>query len=263
MVPRSAIELSMASTLRLTHRLLALILSIVGILLVFNSQAYAQPPTPTPAPTTVLAPTATPTTPAPSTNPLSDVFGSNALFFIGIVGLLIALLWFTPLFYDMWQANKWRRVGQTGLLDQLMKQASAGGKGLSTEEVRQLASAMDRAPRGASGLTQSLLALTIASLVGVAMLVTLISTANDSGDLRKTIVTSLLSILATIAGFYFGARTAQTSTEQATKPPEASAQPPQGPTSVPPNGSTKADAPTETSKSKSQDDSATTTDPPT
>src|SRR5205807_10481421 len=76
-----------------------------------------------------------------------------------------------------------------------------------------------RPPRGTSGLTQSLLALFIASLVAIALVTTLVSAGIDSSDLRKTIVTSLLSVLATIAGFYFGARTAQTSTEQATRPP--------------------------------------------
>jgi type IV secretory pathway VirB10-like protein len=93
------------------------------------------------------------------------------------------------------------------------------------------------------GLTQALMGLIIITLVGVAMVATLVSTAADSSDLRKTIITALLSVLATIAGFYFGARTAQISSEQATRPPSpagrpqgAPPEPPAGPPPEPPAG---------------------------
>jgi hypothetical protein len=158
--------------------------------------------------------------PTPATTPLLDVDGSTALVFIGLVAGGVALLWFSLLLFDVWSTNRWRQRNQTQLINQMIKGSNRDG--LSAEEVRQLVSAMDRPPRGASGLTQSLIALTIVTLVGVALIATLVSTANDSSDLRKTIITSLLSILAAISGFYFGARTAQTSTEQATKPPETS-----------------------------------------
>ena len=135
--------------------------------------------------------------------------------------LFLALLWFVPILYDNRQANKWRAVRQAQLIDKMVDAAAREGHGLSVEEVRQLVSAMDRPPRGASGLTSSLLALLIVFLVGVALFASLLSSGADSGDLRKTIITSLLAVLASISGFYFGARTAQTSTEQATKPPES------------------------------------------
>ena len=185
--------------------------------------------TPTPAPTA-----------SPSTTPLVHVQGNQALWFIGIVAGAVALLWFSLLFFDVRSTNRWRQKDQRELLDKMIDGAREKGGGLSVEEVRQLVSAMDRPPRGASGLTQSLLALTIVTLVGVALVATLVSTGSDSIDQRKTIITSLLSITATISGFYFGARTAQTSSEQATKPPEAPAatQGPQGPPGVPgPQGS--------------------------
>lgn len=172
-------------------------------------------------------------TDAPATTPLVHVQGNQALWFIGIVAGGVALLWFSLLFFDVRSTNRWRRTDQRELLDKMIEGARDKGGGLSVEEVRQLVSAMDRPPRGTSGLTQSLLALTIVTLVGVAMVATLVSTGGDSIDQRKTIITSLLSITATITGFYFGARTAQTSNEQATKPPEASAaRGPQGPPGV-------------------------------
>lgn len=164
----------------------------------------------------------TTSTTAPSSEPLIDVEGQGALIFIAGIALGAALLWFLPLVYDVYQTNRWRRKEQKAVLSDLVKNSATK---LTVEEIRQLVSAMDQPPRGASGLTQSLLALVIASLVGIALATTLVSTATDSPDLRKTIVTALLSILATIAGFYYGARTAQTSTEQATHPPSVSTTP--------------------------------------
>jgi len=65
------------------------------------------------------------------------------------------------------------------------------------------------------GLTTTLLALATLTLVGLALVVVLVSSSTDAIDLRKTIITALVSILASISGFYFGARTAQTSARQA------------------------------------------------
>ena len=162
-------------------------------------------------------PTPTSTTTAPTETPIVDVLGNQALWFIAVLALVVALLWAVPLIYDTREANRWRRDHQARLLNNMINRAGR----LSVEEIRQIVSAIDTQPRGTQGLTQSLLSLIVATFVGVALIATLVSTAADSSDLRKTIVTALLSILATIAGFYFGARTAQTATEQATRPPEA------------------------------------------
>jgi hypothetical protein len=153
--------------------------------------------------------------------PFPNLSSSAALGWIVGLALFLALLWFVPIVYDNRQANKWRAVRQAQIIDKMVEAAAREGNGLSVEEVRQLVSAMDRPPRGASGLTSSLLALLIVFLVGVALFASLLSRDAASGDLRKTIITSLLAVLASISGFYFGARTAQTSTEQATKPPES------------------------------------------
>jgi len=153
--------------------------------------------------------------------PFPNLSSSAALGWIAGLALFLALLWFIPILYDNRQANKWRAVRQAQIIDKMVDAAAREGNGLSVEEVRQLVSAMDRPPRGASGLTSSLLALLIVVLVGIALFASLLSSSDVSGDLRKTIITSLLAVLASISGFYFGARTAQTSTEQATKPPES------------------------------------------
>ena len=160
-------------------------------------------------------PAPTSTTTPPTETPIVNVLGNQALWFIGVLALLVALLWAVPLIYDTREANRWRRQHQVALLDKMIGRAGT----LSVEEIRQIVSAIDTQPRGTQGLTQSLLGLIVATFVGVAMIATLVSTAADSSDLRKTIVTALLSILGVIAGFYFGARTAQTAAEQATRPP--------------------------------------------
>jgi hypothetical protein len=159
------------------------------------------------------------TTPATNDLPITNVAGDRALWFIGIVAGIVALLWAVPLFYDTWEANRWRRDRQALLIESMIKRVERP----SVEEIRQMASAIDTQPRGARGLTQSLLSLIIATFIGVALIATLVSTATDSGEVRKTIVTALLSILATISGFYFGARTSENATEQARRPPETRA----------------------------------------
>ncbi|MFE9689216.1 hypothetical protein [Micromonospora sp. NPDC005806] len=191
------------------------IVGIVGALALPNA-ASAAPITPTPSAgaSSEIAPAPTPS-PAMPEVPLVDVGGTQALWFIGLVTGAVALLWIIPLMYDTWQANKWRKDHQGKLLRTMIDGAGT----LTVEEIRQIVSAMNAPARGTLGLTQTLLGLIISTFVGVAMISTLVSTAADSSDLRKTLVTALLSILATIAGFYFGARTAQTSTEQATRPP--------------------------------------------
>jgi IPT/TIG domain len=190
---------------------------------IMASRVWAAPaPTPAPAPATPVAPTpdvtatATPSPGGPGV-PLIDVAGSRAVWFIGLVAGAVALLWALPLIYDTWEANRWRRSRQASLLEKMINRAGR----MSVEEIRQIVSAIDTQPRGTVNLTQSLLGLIIATFVGVALVATLVSNAADSSDLRKTIVTALLSILGTIAGFYFGARTAQTAAEQATRPPES------------------------------------------
>jgi IPT/TIG domain len=201
------------------------------------SEVWTAQPAPTttrPAPTTTQpAPTTTrpaPTTtqPAPTTTqpgvPLVDVEGRGALWFIGLLAVVVALLWAFPLLYDTREANRWRRDHQAKLLNHMINRAGR----LSVEEIRQIVSAIDTQPRGTQNLTQSLLGLIITTFVGVALVATLVSTAADSSDLRKTVITALLSILATITGFYFGARTSETATERAKRPPESRQQRPDG-----------------------------------
>jgi hypothetical protein len=56
------------------------------------------------------------------------------------------------------------------------------------------------------------------TVVGVALGALLLSSSGDAGDLRKTLITSILTLLGTIVGFYFGTRAAETGTTQPPRP---------------------------------------------
>ena len=127
----------------------------MSIGLLDTSVAFAATSTPSPA-----------QSPAPPETPAFNVGGNQSLWFIGIIAMAVALLWFSLLAYDVRSTNKWRREDQKKMIEKMIEGATKRGNGLSVEEVRQLVSAMDRPPRGTSGLTQSLLALTIVTLVG-------------------------------------------------------------------------------------------------
>jgi hypothetical protein len=185
---------------------------------VLGATAASATISPTPEPS--LTDSGATTTPLP-TAPIVNVSGNQALWFIGIVAGAVALLWFSLLFFDLRSSNRWRQEHHRKLLEKMIE-ARQKDDGLTPDEFRQLVSAIDRPPQGSSGLTRSLLALTIVTLVGVALVATLVSSGAESIEQRKIIITSLLSITATISGFYFGARTAQTSNEQAAKPSTAS-----------------------------------------
>jgi IPT/TIG domain len=172
------------------------------------SQASTTSPPSTNAPTsTTLSTSTTATTTAPAA-PLLDVHGTGALWLIGVVVIVVAGIAFAPTIVDAWRAATWR----TTLTNELTSEMHQGR--ISHGDLRTLLGAIAE-PRGVRGLTRSLIALLVVVLATFALAVTAFSGAPDAIDLRKTIVTSLLTVLATVAGFYFGSRTAQTSAEDA------------------------------------------------
>lgn len=168
-------------------------------------------------PTTTTTPPLVPI----NNNPGLDLTGPGLAFFMAIVvGALVVLL-FAPVVYGALSAARLRRrrdkfarylVGQEKdqrfTADDFVKVMEAYGK------IEGDPSASDQGA-GGQGLTTTLLALATLTLVGLALVVVLVSSSTDAVDLRKTIITALVSILASISGFYFGARTAQVSAAQA------------------------------------------------
>jgi len=92
-----------------------------------------------------------------------------------------------------------------GFLNDLLRGSKVAP--LSTEQLAALERAARQAPSGATGLTRTLLALSLLTLVGVGLVALLVGNSAAAGDTVKAVITALTASLATVLGFYFGAKT--------------------------------------------------------
>lgn len=184
---------------------------ILLILTLISQSAAWAAPSPSSSPTPTVTPSQT-VTPSPTPAPLVSAPGADSYWFIGAIVLGVALLGVGAVAANAWGAYQWRKTVTSSIADNIKASIQKGAySAADTEKLLTLV----REPHGVRGLTRGLIALLIVVLAALALAVTIISAAPDASDLRKTIVTSLLSVLATIAGFYFGSRTAQTAASDA------------------------------------------------
>src|SRR4051794_10963779 len=133
--------------------------------------------------------------------------GSEAAIVVVVVVALLVVVWFGLILFDRIRAE--RRMDK--YLPTLIEQASRRDSDppLTTDQVKLLARVIAESPRGATGLTRTVLALGLISLIGMALIALIVGDGSHASDLLKSIVTALTAALTTILGFYFGAKTAQ------------------------------------------------------
>jgi hypothetical protein len=157
---------------------------------------------------------ATPTTTLPG--PVVQLQGPRAVVLVIAIGLAIAILWSVPIWVDARRAYRLREKAVALISGKLLDAATKDGLKLS--ELRALLATIGEPATGQRGLSRALMAFTIITVVGVALVALLLSASADSGDLRKTVITSLLTLLGTIVGFYFGTRAAESGSEPTPAP---------------------------------------------
>lgn len=160
--------------------------------------------------TMILAQTTT-TGPTSSPGQALELQGSGAVVFLVVVGLALVAVWFVPVLFDARRAYRLRR-DVIGFLRQDAMRAVARD-GLTLDELKALLQTIGEPATGQRGLARALMALSLTTIVGVAAFALLLSSAADAADLRKTIVTALLSVLGVVVGFYFGSRSVESAVE--------------------------------------------------
>src|SRR5262245_52203215 len=146
---------------------------------------------------------------AASSDPIAGISGGEAVWLIVGIAAGLALLWAIPMYLDARRAYKAYKYLQIPLMEKILAASEDGKLELSEDQKGELVKAATKRFEATTGLARALMAFAVISILSVALVAVLLSDASDADDLRKTIITALVSILGTIVGFYFGARTAE------------------------------------------------------
>ena len=150
---------------------------------------------------TPSSPSASPASSTPP-GPLLPVSSTGAVILLSIFVGVLLLAAFIPMVMDLRRAIKWR--------DDLTEWLKSGKSHCA--DLLPILRLLARSP-GTANTARPTIAYLVVALVAAAFGVTAFSGAADAGDLRKTIIASMLTVLSLVIGFYFGSRTAQTAIE--------------------------------------------------
>ena len=130
------------------------------------------------------------------------------------IGLALAFLWFVPWWVDSRRAYRLREraIDLVGgrLLDAVHR------TDVKISDLQGMLVTLGQVATSPVETARALMSFILITIVGVALAALLLSSAGDASDLRKTLLSSILTLLGTIVGFYFGTRAAE-----ATSPPPA------------------------------------------
>jgi hypothetical protein len=131
-----------------------------------------------------------------------------ALYVVAIIGLPLLLLG-----TDIFKAYRFASATRQRLIDK------AATNELSLEELNALLAELRRAPPGIPGLARASLAIAVLMLLGVAIVHVLVIQHGRVDTGVDRILSLVGGVLATIVGFYFGGRTAESAAQQTTPLP--------------------------------------------
>ncbi len=133
--------------------------------------------------------------------------------FILIYVIVLALVASIPMIVDIFKAYQSHNETKKLLIGKISQ------KDLKTEEIKELIKEIDKAPPGIPGLARATMALTVITILGIAVIHVLVKI--PFGEQNQQIVSNVLSILAgllsAITGFYFGGKAAEKKTVEETK----------------------------------------------
>jgi hypothetical protein len=179
----------------------ALIVSAIWGIGVTHANPVLAQSTPTPTPSLAPSPTPSPTvsspTPTPTPSPGPGAFLSTSslrgYILLLILILIVVLVWFIPFMTDLIWSHRSQLAAVKGQAESTTAQTAVPGNPASFSRRH---------------LVRALIAFTIVTIIGIALLLVLSGNTLDSEDLRKTLVAAVVAIVGTVIGFYFGGRTA-------------------------------------------------------
>ncbi|MEV5717811.1 hypothetical protein AB0L41_28300 [Amycolatopsis mediterranei] len=146
--------------------------------------------------------------PAQTTPPVS-ISATTAVVVVGAFVVVILVAAVAPAFYDLRQANKWRAAMSAWLTSDNVRR----------DDLIPVLRLIART-RGTTNITRSTIAYLVVALVAAALGAVVFLNAGDAADLRKTVITSVLTVFSSVIGFYFGSRSTQAAIEaQQGQPP--------------------------------------------